>query len=109
MAWRGMMAHFKDVGLGRGQARVPLLEREDGGQRERLKEKKIQRERESTQTAATTHSRVGRRPPKRPEKVALMKADYVWACMCEYDTVPGTRTNTLYSLISVRKCGDEMN
>lgn len=39
MAWRGMMAHFKDVGLGRGQTWVALLERMGEGEWDRERER----------------------------------------------------------------------
>lgn len=44
MAWRGMMAHFKDVGLGRGQTWVALLERMGEGEWDRERERKRWRE-----------------------------------------------------------------
>lgn len=44
MAWRGMMAHFKDVGLGRRQTWVALLERMGEGEWDRERERKRWRE-----------------------------------------------------------------
>lgn len=61
MAWRGMMAHFKDVGLGRGQTWVALLERMGEGEWDRERE----RERDGGRIyQPTAHSEVSHRPPK---------------------------------------------
>ena len=59
VAWCGMMAQFKDVGLGTGQAWVALLGR--GGGMERRREKEMEGTGENLSTA---HSRVAHRPPK---------------------------------------------
>ena len=80
-AWHGMMAHFKDVGLGRGQAWVAWLEEKGGGGggKRRLKERKIW-----AVNLLLLHPQHRARlaaHPQRPEWAALMTADYVWACV----------------------------
>lgn len=73
MAWCGIMAQYKDVGLGQGQALWHCL-KERG--EVRWREKGVDRERErdgreSTQTAPTAHRRVD---PQSPEWAALPKS-----------------------------------
>lgn len=99
MAWRGMMVQFKDVGLGRGQAWVALLEREvgvgvgGGGGGETKRERGTEREkemgRENPLRLHPRHTAELAADPQRPEWAALTKADYVWACMCAYGVDSG--------------------
>lgn len=84
-AWRGMMAQFKDVGLGRSQAWVALLGR--GGRGETERERK--RWRENLLRLHPQHTAELAADPQRPEWAALTKVDYVWACMCAYGVDSG--------------------